>query len=149
MKEIDRDNIFIDFEKLFWQLSRKMEYLWKRIYAETFPGSQSYIMFLLQQRGSKKMSELAHSLHLTAGAVTTAADHLIEQAYIARVRDENDRRIIRLELTEKGSETLIELQQEGRKIMKSVFNDVSDAEMDLMISIFRRGTVNIDKMEEF
>src|SRR5699024_10367341 len=110
----------------------KVEYLWKDIYQQTFPGSQSYIMFLLQQNGPKKMSELADDLHITAGAITTASDHLIEHGYIARIRDEVDRRVVRLELTKKGTETLSQLQNEGRKIMKTVFTDLSDTELEMM-----------------
>lgn len=143
---MDRNSKFITFEKLFWQLSKKVEHLWKKIYDQTFPGSQSNIMYLLEQSGPKKMSELADSLYITAGAVTTASDHLINHGYISRVRDENDRRVVRLELTKKGRETLIALQNEGRKIMKSIFNDISDTELDMMTTIFKQATINIDNV---
>ncbi|WP_068672111.1 MarR family winged helix-turn-helix transcriptional regulator [Oceanobacillus sp. Castelsardo] len=143
---MDRQNNFDEFEKLFWQLSRKMEHQWKDIYVQTFPGSQSHIMYLLEQSGPKKMSELADSLHVTAGAVTTASNQLIEQGYISRIRDEKDRRVVHLELTEKGRETLNELQNKGRKIMKLVFNDISDTDLRMMNAIFKQATINIDNM---
>lgn len=143
---MNRQEYFISFERLFWQLSRKMEYLWKEIYTKTFPGSQSYIMFMLQKKGSQKMSELADDLHITAGAVTSAANHLIEHGYIVRVSDEKDRRIVRLELTEKGSETLNGLQVEGRIIMKSVFHGISDQDLEVLHASFEQATDNIDNM---
>lgn len=143
---MNRQEYFISFERLFWQLSRKMEYLWKEIYTKTFPGSQSYIMFMLQKKGSQKMSELADDLHITAGAVTSAANHLIEHGYIVRVSDEKDRRIVRLELTEKGSETLNGLQVEGRIIMKSVFHGISDQDLEVLHTSFEQATDNIDNM---
>src|SRR5690625_1256074 len=83
-------------------------------------------MFTLQKNGPQKMSELADDLHITAGAVTSASNHLIEHGYIVRIWDEQDRRIVRLDLTEKGSKTLKELQAEGQKIIKSVFRGISD-----------------------
>lgn len=147
MRESMENNNFTDFEKSFWQLSRQMEYLWRRIYADTFPGSQSYIMFILQQKGPQKMSELAQSLHLTAGAITTASDHLLELDYIARVRATNDRRIVRLELTDKGQEALTELQHKGNKIMKQVFEGVSDNDLNRMTAIFQQGIINITDVE--
>ena len=143
---MDRQNHFIDFERLFWKLSRKMEYQWNKIYMETFPGSQSHIMFLLQQNGPKMMSELAEALHLTAGAVTTASNHLINHGHIARIRDDKDRRVVRLDLTEKGRKTLHNLQTEGQKIMKIVFGDISDTELEMLIIIFNRANKNIDHM---
>lgn len=143
---MDRQHSFIDFERLFWELSRKMEFQWNNIYMQTFPGSQSHIMYLLQQNGPKMMSELADALHITAGAVTTASNHLIARGHIARIRDEDDRRVVRLDITEKGRKTIQELQNEGRKIMKCVFNDIPNTELDMMTAIFEKATKNIDDM---
>ncbi len=141
-----RESSFHEFEKLFWQLSRKMEHLWKDIYAKTFPGSQSRIMYLLEQSGPKKMSELAGSLHITAGAVTTASNQLIEHGYITRFRDKQDRRVVHLELTEKGRTTLKALQSEGREMMRIVFGDISDSDIKRLTTIFEQASTNIEKM---
>lgn len=121
-----------------------MGYLWKGVYEQTFPGSQSHILFLLKRNGPQKMSVLAEALHLTPGAVTTASDRLIEHGYIARTRGEQDRRIVQIKITEKGQLTLNELQNKGRKIMKAVFNDISPSELEMMNTIFNRATRNID-----
>ncbi len=141
-----KDNLFPEFEKLFWQVSREMGYLWKKIYEQTFPGSQSHILFLLVRSGPKKMSELAEVLHLTPGAITTASDRLIEHGYIARIRDEQDRRVVYLEITDKGKSTLSELQNEGRKIMKLVFRDISNADLEMMNAIFQLATHNLKRI---
>src|SRR5690625_5359629 len=105
---INRQYDFEEFERLFWQLSREMGYQWRKIYNDTFPGSQSHILFLIERKGPQKMSELAETLHLTPGAVTTASDRLIYQGYIARNSDAADRRVSRLDLTDKGKEKLNE-----------------------------------------
>lgn len=146
MIKIDRQSDFQEFERLFWLVSREMGYQWRKIYDETFPGSQSHILFYLERNGPAKMSELAGVLHLTPGAVTTASDQLIEHEYIGRTRDEQDRRIVYLELTNKGEKTLNKLQNEGRKIMKLVFNDISDTNLEMMNKIFKQATKNIDNI---
>ena len=92
------------------------------------------------------MSELAIALHLTPGAITTASDHLNEQGYISRIRDEEDRRVVHLELTEKGDLKLKELQSEGKKIMKLVFNNVSEEDIAKMNMIFKDAAINIDNI---
>ncbi|MFD1929534.1 MarR family transcriptional regulator [Sporosarcina siberiensis] len=143
---MDRLEQFREFEILFWQLSRKTEYLWKDIYAKTFPGSQSRIMYLLEQNGPMKMSEFASSLHITAGAVTTASNLLIENGYISRLRNETDRRVVRLVLTDKGRETLNALKSEGKEMMNLVFKDISDSDLNTLRTIFKQATINIDTM---
>lgn len=144
---MDRQDSLQNFEILFWQLSRQVENLWKDIYAETFPGSQSRIMYLLQQTGPMKMSELAHALHITAGAVTTASNILIENGNISRLRNEEDRRVVRLDLTDKGSRILNKLQDEGREMMKVVFDNISNTDLETMQRIYKQATLNIDRLE--
>lgn len=145
---MDRQKEFQDFEKLFWQISREMSYVWKKIYEQTFPGSQSHILFLLERSGPKRMSELAEILHLTPGAVTTSSDKLIEHGYITRLRNDKDRRVVHLDISEKGRSALSKLQKKGRKIIKSVFNDISNEELERMNHIFKRAATNIDNIEK-
>src|SRR5699024_7379321 len=146
MITINRQYDFEEFERLFWQLSREMGYQWRKIYDHTFPGSQSHILFLLERNGPQRMSELAEVLHLTPGAVTTASDRLIDQGSIARERDQADRRVTRLVMTNNERQTINKLQSQGRKIVKSVFNDIADKDLEKMIAIFRQATIHIDKI---
>lgn len=143
---MNRHNHFHDFENLFWQVSLKMENAWKNIYAQTFPSSQSRIMHLLHQNGPQKMSEIANAVHITAGAVTTASTILIEKGYITRLKNDQDRRVIQLALTDKGNERLANLQKEGRKMMEFVFKDLSDEELEKMNQIFKSASINIDQL---
>ncbi|MGM8212717.1 MarR family winged helix-turn-helix transcriptional regulator [Virgibacillus sp. W0430] len=141
---IDKEDVFGEFEKLFWDISKDMSHLWKKIFNKRFPGSQSYILFLLERNGPKRMSEIAEYLKLTPGAVTIASDRLLENGYIDRVRDEKDRRVVYLKITEKGRVSLKELQNEGRKTTKLVFNHVSNTDLQRMIAVFRQASKNID-----
>lgn len=145
---MDKQSFFPEFEKSFWKFSRTISYLWKEIYEETFPGSQSHILFLLERNGPQKMSELAKSTHLTPGAVTTASDRLIDQGYIVRNRNEEDRRVIYLDLTEKGRDTLGSLQNKGRRIMEDVFQHVSNEDLKKISEIYTEATINIANLGE-
>lgn len=134
--------------RLYWNLSKDMTYIWKGIFTRRFPGSQSNILFLLERNGRKRMSELADSLHLTPGAVTTASDKLIENGYIARIRDEQDRRVVYLEMTDKGRTALTELQNEGRKAMKLVFSHLSESELEHLIKTFEQASKNVNNIQK-
>lgn len=135
----------VQFEKNFWRLSRKMEHVWATIYDETFPSSQSQMMYLIDQRGPQKMSELAKSLHITAGAVTTASTILIEKGYLTRLHNEKDRRVIQLALTDKGRQQLALLQEKGRQAMEAIFQDVSEEQLKKMSEIFENASLRIDE----
>jgi len=139
---------FRQFEANFWELSRKTELLWSDIFKESFPGSQSKIMYLLKQDGFMKMSEVAESLQLTAGAVTTAANHLINRNYIERFSSPDDRRIIQLRLTALGEKTLTDLENKGHTYLQHVFQHVEVEDLKKMEQLFATAIANIDSLEK-
>lgn len=139
---------FHQFEASFWELSRKTELLWSDIFKESFPGSQSKIMYLLKQDGFMKMSEVAESLQLTAGAVTTAANHLINRNYIERFSSPDDRRIIQLRLTALGEKTLTDLENKGHAYLQHVFQHVEVEDLKKMEQLFATAITNIDSLEK-
>ena len=87
-----------------------------------------------------RMSELADALQLTAGAVTSASDKLIERGYVERLRDEKDRRVVYLEITDKGRETMAELRKRGRQTMKTVFAHLTEEELQQFIDTFEKAS---------
>lgn len=143
---MDQNNIFYTFENSFWELSRKTEQLWKQIFTHTFPGSQSKIVYLLKQKGPLNMSEIANNLELTAGAVTTASNHLIEHDYVERIPSESDRRVIQLQLTLKGLETLKQLQIDGHKKMRHVFQHLDEEQLHELEKLFKIAINHLNTM---
>lgn len=138
------EQLFPQFEKLFWNFSRNMSNIWNEIFEKRFPGSQSYILYVLDQSGPKKMSELADSICLTPGAVTVASDKLIKQGYIERIRNEEDRRIVYVNITTKGKEILHEMRSEGKEVMRAVFSHLSEADLKRVVEIFEQAVENLN-----
>lgn len=138
---------FIQFEELFWNVTREMGKIWKEIFDAQFPGSQSQLVFTLARKGSLKMSELAEILRLTAGAVTAASDKLIDHGYVTRVRDEKDRRIVYLSITDEGRRTLQQLRDVGRLKMTEAFSHLDEEQLPAVIKLFEQAAHNISLMK--
>ncbi len=51
---------------------------------------------------ARTMSETAATLGITTGTLTVAIDRLVRKGYVARRRDSEDRRVVRISLTKKG-----------------------------------------------
>lgn len=47
-------------------------------------------------------SQVAKNLHLSPGTLTSTVDRLCKKGYVERIRQDSDRRVIRLGLTRKG-----------------------------------------------
>ena len=50
------------------------------------------------------MGNVAKKLMITMGTLTTSVNRLVDKGYVSRERDTNDRRIVLLDLTEKGED---------------------------------------------
>ena len=51
---------------------------------------------------SRTMTETAQILGITVGTLTVSVDRLVKKGYVARCRDEKDRRVVRISLTRDG-----------------------------------------------
>ncbi|MCI5494531.1 MAG: winged helix DNA-binding protein [Lachnospiraceae bacterium] len=50
----------------------------------------------------KSMTQVAHALNITTGTLTKSIDALVEKKYVERHRSNQDKRVIRLSLTDAG-----------------------------------------------
>jgi DNA-binding MarR family transcriptional regulator len=66
------------------------------------------VMRVLEARNGLKSSEVAARGWSTPGTVTTVVDTLVRDGLVERRRDDKDRRIVRLYLTQRGHERLTE-----------------------------------------
>lgn len=64
---------------------------------------------ILDQRGPITAGELAAATGLSTGAITAVLDRLESAGYARRVRDEHDRRCVRVELTEEARRRIMEV----------------------------------------
>nr|WP_255731400.1 MarR family transcriptional regulator [Solibacillus sp. MA9] len=102
-----------------------------------YPIGISPILVLLELRDNEQLKqvELADRLGYTKGAMTSIANKLVTNQLAERVFDENDRRIIRLCITEKGKQALIEANKVGKEIFLDLFSALTSEEIELYLSL--------------
>ena len=83
----------------------------------------------------KTMSAVAEKLEITMGTLTVAINHLVRKGYVNKIRDEKDRRVYLLSLTEKGKQLFEVHQRFHLELVKSLIVDLSDYEADMFIEL--------------
>ena len=86
---------------------------------------QFWALNYLYSNKKAKMGELARYLNITRPAITGLVDRLIIQELVDRKDDESDRRIVWIELTEKGRDIIHSIRGKKVKILTQVFSKVS------------------------
>lgn len=79
------------------------------------PHSHFRVIIYLARIGTSSISEVAKKLTISKPNMTPIIDKLIDEGMINRYNDENDRRILRIELTDKAYD-FIKKQEEIIKI---------------------------------
>lgn len=126
-------------------VTKKIErYLTK--YLEDFGVNfhQSLILFTLLEKDGVTFSEISNRARIENSSLTTMADNLEKMGVVQRGFDKNNRRIVRLHLTEKGRKLATELFKSLVAFNQNLKGELGDKEVEL-----RRGLELIcDSMEK-
>lgn len=68
--------------------------------------SEMHMLVAIGERENKSMSSVAEQASLTNGTVTTMVKKLERKGYVARRQDKEDKRVVRVGLSDKGREAL-------------------------------------------
>lgn len=98
----------------------------------SYPLGISPILVLaeLKNKGPRKQMELAELVGLTKGALTNISNKLVDLSLVERLYENQDRRTIRLKITDKGLAALEEAQAIGNEIYTGLFQSFSEEELD-------------------
>lgn len=90
----------------------------------------------------RTMSEIANGLSITVGTLTTAINRLINKEYVERKRIEKDKRVVLINLTEKGELAYEHHGEFHDEMIKGAINGMSIDEELVLIS-------SLDKITKF
>jgi DNA-binding MarR family transcriptional regulator len=88
---------------------------------------------IIEQEGGATAGRLAELMGLTTGAITTVLDRLERAGFAQRVRDESDRRRVRVTLTEKAHQELLPYYEPLMRMSEQLYSRYSDEELALLL----------------
>jgi DNA-binding MarR family transcriptional regulator len=91
-----------EFAKLWWKLSKDLRTHMEVQLAPTLTEGQLTVLELLIVRERMKPSDFIEFLATTPAAITTLLDRMEKAGLLTRSRDEKDRRIVWVAVSEKG-----------------------------------------------
>ncbi|GGG12430.1 hypothetical protein GCM10010912_66090 [Paenibacillus albidus] len=95
--------------------------------SESLTHNQIMLLFLLQLTGRLNITDIAERFIITPGAASSMCDKLEDLGLVVRVRTKEDRRVVNIELTDQGTQRILQL-----------FDTFETAELDRMSAILRQ-----------
>lgn len=89
-----------------------------------FTSSQCYSLIEILKSGSLTMNELSDKMNLDTSTMTRVIDKLVRDELIKRYRDEADRRMVLVTLTDKGIEAATKLNSSVNEYYKKIISSI-------------------------
>ncbi|MFA8433618.1 MAG: MarR family winged helix-turn-helix transcriptional regulator [Marinifilaceae bacterium] len=81
----------------------------EQVQVQGFSTTQYRCLLELKKAGCLSMNEMSSIMCLEKSTTTRIMDKLVKNEYVTRCKDEKDKRIVKLQLTEKGEEASLRL----------------------------------------
>ena len=93
------------------------------------PNEISILTFLSNNPSINTSSELVYFLEVSKGLISRSIDSLVKKGLVNCVADVNDKRILRIRLSDQSKELVKKLQTETANINQRIFQDISSEDL--------------------
>lgn len=137
------DYIYDVFKEIL-QLNYKINYK-ELLDINLYPGQPILLENIFKKEGITQ-SELSNISLKKPATITTMINRLEHIGYINRVSDDNDKRIVRLYLTDLGRKKYYQLLNLKRSMSNNIFNGMSDEDISNIYNLLIKIKNNLEKI---
>jgi DNA-binding MarR family transcriptional regulator len=101
-------------------------------------GPQLTVLKVLEGVGDLSLSELSERIRAQNSTVTGIIDRMEREGLVVRARSTEDRRVVNIQLTEKGARIAREIAVEPMEIFRSALESLSAGEMRDLLRILTK-----------
>ena len=101
-------------------------------------GPQLTVVKLLETIGDLSLSELSDKIRAQNSTVTGIVDRMEREGLAQRVRSTEDRRVVRIRLTEKGQKLAAEIPVEPMEILRTALGGLTPVETQELLRIMSK-----------
>jgi len=130
--------------QLFYYMLKKMKKEWGNN-LQGISHSQYLILKHLNQSGPQKAAQLAELTQMTPGAITGATDRLVSEGHAERKGDKEDRRVVYLEITEKGKILVESLAKAQKEVTMKFFQGLPEEDIQHLVRIYHKILANLEQ----
>ena len=131
-----------------FEVNKKAESLIKSQIEEDITIDQHYIIRYIQNSNECTSSELAEAFEDNKSAITAIINRLADRGLIERTRDENDRRVVYLTLSEKGKDMSRKTQEKVHLLVESLITQFDEMEITNFINTYEKLALILTNMKK-
>jgi DNA-binding MarR family transcriptional regulator len=137
------------FKNAYRALSRHKGRETHRLGTSEVSQAQFELLIELRKGGPMAVGELAQVAGLSPASVSQMIDRLSEQGHVARIRSDQDRRIVKVELSEQGAATLAPIIESWRGKWAEALDGIADKDLEAASRVLDRiATIYEDPVDQ-
>ncbi len=148
MERTDRKEYFTRLEGVLMEIGRKLHVEFDAHMVSGITGSQFFVLQKINAKGRLTVSEVAEKLSVSLSAITALVDRLVQAGLVVRSRDEQDRRLVWLEATQKGKEILARCMEGRKQVAAKYFGQLSDEDLEKLLEIYEKVLITLKPEEK-
>ncbi|GAB6086951.1 MarR family winged helix-turn-helix transcriptional regulator [Alkaliphilus crotonatoxidans] len=134
MKEVMYDDTIIELEEELRHLCTVIKNKGREILTEfEITPPQFQALQTLINGEDMTIGELSNKMFLACSTITDLVDRMEKNQLVKRVRDEKDRRIVRILVLEKGHEIIRQVLHARRNYLADLLQDLTQQERDFIL----------------
>ena len=107
-----------------------------------------FLLYLDKHQMKNTAREIVEDLMMTKSHISKSVDSLARENIIIRVRDEQDRKIIRLYINKTADDLLNDLRKREKLINKNITKGISKGELETFDKVLKCMQINVIDMVE-
>jgi DNA-binding MarR family transcriptional regulator len=119
----------------------------KQVIGEDLRPGQAMLLVELSQKGPRTMGDIANRTRIHPAVATRFLDRLVEKGLVMRTRDDGDRRIVRVSITEQGAKLAEEIISGYSDRLAGALSGASRNDRDTLLKMLRNIDVSFAEQE--
>lgn len=115
-----------------------MEHVKKDISDHGMRTSDFTVLEALYHKGRQTIREISEAVLINTGSITYVIDKLEKKELLERSYCKEDRRVVYIQITEKGKKLMDEIFPKHQQMIEQLFSDVTEEEKEIVIDVLKR-----------
>jgi len=111
-------------------------------------AGQDIVLYYLSLEDGQTVSQLMTDICVKPATISNTINRMVSNGLIDKVKDENDNRVSRIFLTEKGKEVVVEVRQIWRTLEVQMNEGLSEEEKQVLRKLLNHLISNLEGIKE-
>jgi DNA-binding MarR family transcriptional regulator len=134
------------YEELSFLIQKKGEYLTNKEINDELTYDQHFTLRYIMKKELCTSTDLAQEFHVKKSAITALINRLVDKGLVSRERNQDDRRVVYLHVTQKGKEFYDACNLKIHDIVSQFISHFSEKEIDSFMKTYEKLATLMDQI---